>query len=88
MASFFQKHSLKSFGHLLVSTKSVLAYRIFFFFDYKASAFVSGPLYPISEFCTSVGIADNKVNWVTSGSHQTKCISLCFCDGGMDAGIA
>ena len=32
------------------------------FFDSEASAFVSGPLYPIPEFCISVDIADNRVN--------------------------
>ena len=36
------------------------------------SAFVSGPLFPTPKLGISVDIADNRVNCVTSGSHQTK----------------
>ena len=71
-ATFFQKHSLRFLGHLLVSTKSVLAYRIFWFF-FSNRRWVRLLVVHFTPY---------------RDRTKPKCISLWLCDGGMDADIA
>ena len=78
--SFFQKHYLRSLGHLPVSAKSVLAYRIFSFFSIKRRVrLLVVHFTPFLNFKFQWALPTiNRVNRVTSGSHQTKVHTIMF----------